>query len=407
MISIAPRQDSLIDWTAWELPLRQFAQSTGLSVSVYDSAAVRHLGPMTASRTAELLAASSLWDEDGPGRALERSLVAQALADPAAAPSASWQGMRVESIALTRAGQPYGAVVYGWRFEDFASPMSCEHIARQLGLAGHALWGEVRLEAPVTPSRMATYRALLSTLVEAIDRQRDTIEELRRVSRARDLFLATVSHEMRTPLSALSMRIELLLRAADGLPPALEKSLMAMRMHVRQEAAMVDDLIDAARTLTGQMSVERAPVSLGRVLRDAIATIETGAQTKAITVTVSPIDHADGVTIAADGRRLQQVLWNLLLNAVKFTPPGGQIKLRVHTEPDHVRIDVVDNGQGIGAEDLPHVFGAFNLQTQANATGLGLGLYIAKRIVELHEGALTVSSAGRGQGTTFTIRLPR
>ena len=169
---------------------------------------------------------------------------------------------------------------------------------------------------------------------------------------------------------------------------------------------MIDDLIDAARTLTGQMSVNRLPASLGRIVRDAVSTIEIQAHDKAIALSVSPPDQGDSIVISADGYRLQQVLWNLLLNAIKFTPPGGAIKLRIAQSDGHVEIDVGDNGQGIAARDLPHVFGAFTLQTHGNATGLGLGLYIARRIVELHDGTLTVASAGKNQGSTFTIRLP-
>jgi signal transduction histidine kinase len=103
---------------------------------------------------------------------------------------------------------------------------------------------------------------------------------------------------------------------------------------------------------------------------------------------------------------LQQVIWNLLINATKFTPEGGVIRITIGREHGMVAIDIADSGQGIEPADLPHVFGAFTLQQDNNATGLGLGLYIARRIVELHEGTLSVSSAGRGQGATFAIRLP-
>ena len=112
------------------------------------------------------------------------------------------------------------------------------------------------------------------------------------------------------------------------------------------------------------------------------------------------------MVIEADAQRLQQVVWNLLLNAVKFTPQGGRIELKVRQEPVHVVIDVIDSGQGIEAQDLAHVFGAFNLQKQGNDSGLGLGLYIAKHIVELHGGTIAVTSAGIGHGATFSIRLP-
>jgi signal transduction histidine kinase len=404
VIQIAVPDDAELDWESWRLPLDQFAQATGLTVSAYDASGARRIGPLTVSRTAQLLATSSMWTEDGAGTAVERRLVlAMAAGEPA---GAVFHGMRVASMALTHFGQVYGVLVYGWSFGDFSSPFECDQIAAKTGVTGQALWNEVRLEPPLSTARLATYRALLQTLVGTIDAQRETIEELQRVSRTRDLFLATVSHEMRTPLSALSMRVEVLLRTVKDLPKVVESALLAMRVHVRQEAGMIDDLIDAARTLTGHMSVNRLPASLGRIVRDAVSTIEVQAHEKAVAFSVSPPDQGDHIAIVADSHRLQQVLWNLLLNAIKFTPPGGAVRLRISKTDSHVEIDVSDNGQGISAADLPHVFGAFTLQTQGNATGLGLGLYIARRIVELHDGALTVASAGRNMGTTFTIRLP-
>jgi len=169
---------------------------------------------------------------------------------------------------------------------------------------------------------------------------------------------------------------------------------------------MVDDLIDASRTLTGQMSVTRTPIVMGQVLRDAISTVETHAHAKNILMQVTPSDYGDHIRLDADGRRLQQVIWNLLFNAVKFTPEGGVIRISVRRDDEMVAIDIADSGQGIEPADLAHVFGAFNLQQQNNGTGLGLGLYIARRIVELHDGTLSVSSEGRGRGATFAIRLP-
>ena len=393
------------DWDDWDTPLTQFAAATGLVMSVFDTDGVRRIGPRTGSRLASLLASSSLWHEDGAGTALERGLVESSCADGQAA-SAQFGGLRVCSLPLLLRGRVYGIVVFGWRFADFSSPLECERIARQIGLPGHRLWNEARLDAPVSEGRMATYTALLSTLANTLDRQREMIDDLTRVSRTRELFLATVSHEMRTPLSALSLRIDLMLRTMPDLPPQVASGLEAMRVHVRQEAGMVDDLIDAARTLTGQMSVTRTPVLLGQVLRDAISTVETFAHTKHISIQVTPSDYGDRIRLDADARRLQQVIWNLLFNATKFTPEDGVIRITIRRIDGMVAIDIADSGQGIEPDDLPHVFGAFTLQQHNNAAGLGLGLYIARRIVELHEGTLSVSSAGRGQGATFAIRLP-
>ena len=409
MITVSLPAGPPVDWSDWDTPLLQFAAATGLVASAFDTGGVRRvgpcIGPQSGARLASLLLRSSLWAEEGVGTALERTLVAAGCADGKPA-SAQLGGLRVCSLPLLLRGEVYGVLVFGWRFADFSSQLECERIAKQIGLPGYLLWNEVRLDAPVSEQRMATYAALLGTLASTLDRQRETIDDLTRVNRTRDLFLATVSHEMRTPLSALSMRIELMLRTIPDLPPKAVSGLESMRVHVRQEAGMVDDLIDAARTLTGQMSVTRAPARLGQIVRDAISTVETFAHTKNIRMLVTPADYGDHIRLEADGRRLQQVIWNLLFNATKFTPEGGVIRITVGRSEGMVAIDITDSGQGIAPEDLPHVFGAFTLQQHDNATGLGLGLYIARRIVELHEGTLSVSSAGRGQGATFAIRLP-
>ena len=395
-----------VDWDDWQTPLQQFTEATGLVTSAYDAAGTRRIGPLTATRMGALLAESTLWAGDGPGTLLERRLVTESCASGQVAAAQFADGLRVHTRPLMLRGEVYGVLVFGWRFADFSSPLACERIAQQIGLPGHMLWNAVRLDAPVSDQRMGTYAALLGTLASTLDRQRETIAELTRVNRTRELFLATVSHEMRTPLSALSMRIELLLRTVPNLAPEALSGLESMRVHVRQEAGMIDDLIDAARTLTGQMSITRTPVALGQVLRDAISTVETHAHAKQILMQVTPSDYGDQIHFQADGRRLQQVVWNLLFNAVKFTPEGGVIRIAIRRLDTTVEIDITDSGQGIEPADLAHVFGAFNLQQQNNGTGLGLGLYIARRIVELHEGTLSVSSEGRGRGATFAIRLP-
>jgi signal transduction histidine kinase len=406
VVTLGQPDTAPVEWDDWRTPLLQFTEATGLVTSAYDVNGARRVGPITGSRMAALLARSTLWADDGPGTTLERALVQATRADGKPASGRFCDGLRVCTQPLILRGEVYGVLVFGWRFADFSSPLACESIAKQIGLPGHLLWNEARLDPPVSEQRMGTYAALLATLASTLDKHREAIDDLMRVNRTRELFLATVSHEMRTPLSALSMRIELLLRTVPDLPPEAVSGLQSMRVHVRQEAGMVEDLIDAARTLTGQMSVVRSPVVLGQVLRDAISTVETHAHSKHISVQVTPEDHGDQIRLDADGRRLQQVFWNLLFNAVKFTPDGGIVRIDIRRLERVVEIDIADTGQGIDAQDLPHVFGAFNLQQQGNATGLGLGLYIARRIVELHEGSLSVSSPGRGQGATFSIRLP-
>jgi signal transduction histidine kinase len=188
-------------------------------------------------------------------------------------------------------------------------------------------------------------------------------------------------------------------------PVRLRRELGTMMRHVRQEARMVEDLIDAAQTRTGQLTIQPEDVSLLRILRDALSTVEPRAEAKGVKLLVSSLEQAD-VLVRGDAQRLQQLFWNLLSNAVKFTQAGGQVGIEVSAGSDIHRVTVSDNGQGIAGQFLPEVFGAFNKQQAQNAEGLGLGLFIARHIAELHGGTITVESAGAGQGTVFTVTLP-
>jgi signal transduction histidine kinase len=252
---------------------------------------------------------------------------------------------------------------------------------------------------------MDSHTGLLRTLIDSNTRQKEAIARLNELNRMREVFLATVSHEMRTPLSAISMRLDMLLVSKLDDPVRLRRELGAMMRHVSQEARMVEDLIDAAQTRTGQLAVQLEDVSLLRILRDALSTVEPRAEAKGVALEVSSLEQAD-VLVRGDAQRLQQLFWNLLSNAVKFTEAGGSIGIDVSVGSEMHLVMVSDTGQGIAEQFLPEVFGAFNKQQSQNAEGLGLGLFIARHIVELHGGTITVESAGVGQGTVFTVSLP-
>jgi signal transduction histidine kinase len=178
-----------------------------------------------------------------------------------------------------------------------------------------------------------------------------------------------------------------------------------MMRHVGQETRMVEDLIDAAQTRNGQLAIRPEQVSLVRILKDALSTVEPGAQAKQVALCAA-LPAQEDLMVWGDAQRLQQLFWNLLSNAVKFTPAGGTVRLRVLPGTERHLIEVTDTGQGIAEQFLPEVFGAFNKQQSQNAGGLGLGLFIARHIVELHGGVIDVTSGGAGQGATFTVSLP-
>jgi len=392
------------DWSAWEPALAQFSAASGLAVSAYDIEGRRRVGPFLQSSLSRLLASASLWDDEGAGTRFEQGLAQQA-AQEGRASAAFCDELCVMAVPLTMFGVVYGAVVYGWTFSRFTSGMACERIARQLGLPGARLWTQARLESPVSPSRMDSHTGLLRTLIDSNTRQKEAIARLNELNRMREVFLATVSHEMRTPLTAISLRLDMLLQSKLDDPVRLRRELGTMMRHVRQEARMVEDLIDAAQTRTGQLTIQPEDVSLLRILRDALSTIEPRAEAKGVMLLVSSLEQAD-VFVRGDAQRLQQLFWNLLSNAVKFTQAGGQVGIEVRAGTDMHRVMVSDTGQGIAEQFLPEVFGAFNKQQAQNAEGLGLGLFIARHIAGLHGGTITAESAGVGLGTVFTVSLP-
>ena len=392
------------DWAAWEPALAQFSAASGLVVSAYDTEGRRRIGPFLQSPLSKMLASSSLWHEGGDGTRFEQGLARQAAQDSQAS-AAFLDELCVRAVPLTMFDVVYGTVVYGWNFNRFTSGMACERIARQLGLPGAPLWTQARLESPVSSSRMDSHTGLLRTLIDSNTRQKEAIARLNDLNRMRELFLATVSHEMRTPLSAISMRVDMLLLSKLDDPERLRRELGTMMRHVRQEARMVEDLIDAAHTRNGQLAIQPEDVSLLRILRDALSTVEPKAESKGVALVVSSLEQAD-LFVRGDPQRLQQLFWNLLSNAVKFTHSGGQVSVDVIAGSDMHWVMVSDTGQGIAQQFLPDVFGAFNKQQAQNAEGLGLGLFIARHIAELHGGTITVESAGAGQGTVFTVSLP-
>ena len=392
------------DWSAWHAALAQFSAASGLVVSAYDMEGRRRVGPFLQSPLSGLLAGASLWGDDGAGTRFEQGLAQQA-AQEGRASAAFCDELCVMAVPLTIFDVVYGAVVYGWTFSRFTSGMACERIARQLGLSGTRLWTQARLESPVSPSRMDSHTGLLRTLIDSNTRQKEAIARLNELNRMREVFLATVSHEMRTPLTAISLRLDLLLQSKLDDPVRLRRELGMMMRHVRQEARMVEDLIDAAQTRTGQLTIQPEDVSLLRILRDALSTVEPRAEAKGVMLLASSLEQGD-LFVRGDAQRLQQLFWNLLSNAVKFTQAGGQVGIEVSAGSEMHRVTVSDTGQGIAEQFLPEVFGAFNKQQAQNAEGLGLGLFIARHIAELHGGTITVESAGAGQGTVFTVSLP-
>jgi signal transduction histidine kinase len=230
-------------------------------------------------------------------------------------------------------------------------------------------------------------------------------DELRRASQAKDEFLATISHELRTPLTAILGWARLL--CGGKLAVAEQRqAIESIARNARSQAQLIDDLLDVSRIITGKMRLDIVDVDLASVIDAAGSAIAPAAKAKGVAVEA----HVDvPERVSGDAGRLQQVLWNLLSNAVKFTPRGGRITVRAEVNGDRVELEVSDDGAGIEFDLLPYVFDRFRQGDSqiSSRRGLGLGLAIARHLVDLHGGTISVESEGPGRGATFRVVLPR
>jgi len=240
-------------------------------------------------------------------------------------------------------------------------------------------------------------------LFEAVRRERRRAEE---ANRTKDEFLAVTSHELRTPLTAI-LGWSRLLRLGAVPEDGRDRALETIERNARAQAQLIEDILDVSRIMTGKFRLDVAPVDLGPVVEAAVEVVRPAADAKGVRLQVL-LDPAAGV-VHGDAARLQQVAWNLLANAVKFTPRGGRVYVRLQRAESQVELTVADSGRGVAPAFLPHLFEPFQ-QADGSTTrahgGLGLGLAIVKHLVELHGGTIEAASEGEGRGATFTVRVP-
>jgi signal transduction histidine kinase/ActR/RegA family two-component response regulator len=260
--------------------------------------------------------------------------------------------------------------------------------------------GGLREQATSTRECRATADERLVFATAAVQTAEDT-------EHARDDFLAVVSHELRTPLNAVLGWVRLLV--SNQL--AKERSGHAIETIERNAASLahiIDDLLDVSRIMAGTLHIESRPVDLIAVTKTALDVVQPLAVSKHIDLRFSPAPGSIA-PVRGDTRRLQQVIWNMLANAVKFTPQGGRVDVSVEQVGSNIEVSVADTGQGIIAEFLPHVFERFrraDMTPSRRHGGLGLGLAIVRQLVELHGGTVRAASDGDGRGATFTVHLP-
>jgi signal transduction histidine kinase/CheY-like chemotaxis protein len=252
----------------------------------------------------------------------------------------------------------------------------------------------------------ARLREANERLVSALERERIARREAEEASALKDQFLMTVSHELRTPLTAIYGWARMLV---DGTMSDRQRdaAIRTIERNASAQTRLIDDLLDVAGVMGGKLRLDVQQVNIAAVVQSSVETITPAADAKGIRIETSVDPSA--VRLSGDPERLQQIIWNLLANAVKFTPNGGRVRLTASRDGGDVRIVVSDTGIGISRDFLPHVFDRFRQEdagTKRHYGGLGLGLAIVKTLVELHGGSVSAESAGERQGATFVVRLP-
>ena len=237
-------------------------------------------------------------------------------------------------------------------------------------------------------------------------REKSLREQAEKANRLKDEFLATVSHELRTPLNAI-LGWSKILQDRELDPETQTSAWEAIYRNAKSQAQLIEDLLDVSRLMTGNLRLSLTPTPIVPLIEAAIDVVRPSAASKGITF--STLYNAEIEAIVCDSQRLQQILWNFLTNAIKFTPNGGRVTVSLEHQDSTARIEVKDTGIGIAPEFLPFVFDSFR-QADSSSTrrhdGLGLGLAIVRHLAELHGGSVSVTSEGRDQGAVFTLELP-
>ena len=267
-----------------------------------------------------------------------------------------------------------------------------DQLTESIGIVLHTIEANTRTENLLKQSQ---------SLAAELQKTNEELQEKARSNLAKDQFLAMLSHELRTPLTPV-LASAVALESEEGLPENIHQSLQIIRRNVELEARLIDDLLDLTRISKGKVQLNFEVVNAHTLLRNAIEICRTEIEQKQLALRLDLA--ASKVHLRADSARLQQIFWNLIKNAVKFTPAGGRISISTSSDPgDQLRIEVADTGIGIEPESLAKIFDAFEQGGVPQLGGLGLGLAISKTLVEAHNGTIAAASAGRNRGARFTL----
>ncbi len=402
--------DAPFNVDAWRQALEKYGAVTRLTVVVYAVDGSVVCGPVPSTPL------FALFDERGYTPDIFADCARQCLAQDKIRPAlvvAPSYGLAVVGTSLVLEGNIVGAAVAGYGLVEFVQSSMIEGLAREAGMPFKLLWWLARQQQPVTQAKLMGHGELLQVLGDTILKENyrtrqfeETAARLETEMMAKDEFLAVLSHELRTPLTPILTWLEILKRKGDS-PVHRQQAMESIERNARLQIKLVDDLLDLNRILRDKVALDLSVIELSDVVKTALDTVAESAVQKQIAVEF--VGKSEPLPVEVDPSRLQQIFVNILSNAVKFTPPGGRVKVTVECNAGEAVVRISDSGEGIAPEFLPRVFDMFRQQeegTRRNHSGLGIGMALVKRLLELQLGHVEITSAGVGRGVEVTVSLP-
>lgn len=401
--------NTVFDIAVWAPALEKFGAVTHLSVALYGADEQIVCGPMPA--TPLFAAFQEHGYEPGVFAACVRACLVQPSDDRPPVVITHSSGLAVVGVSLLRDGHVVGAAVAGYALVNFCESVAIARLARESGRPFQELWDVARRQQPVPTRRLVLHGELLQVLGDTLLRENllrrqseETAMQLSTIAAVKEEFLAVLSHELRAPLTPILGWASILKLQSE---PKVVHAAEVIERNAVFQLRMVEDLLELTRTTRGKLVLNLKVVCLNDQVRSTLEAVADGALKKDITLEF--VDAPGPLCMTADSDRLQQILRNVLLNALKFTPVGGAVTITLTREGDDGMVHVRDTGEGIAPEFLPFVFEMFQQQEQGTRrrhAGLGIGLALVKQLTEAHGGAVSVASDGVGCGTQVTMRLP-
>jgi signal transduction histidine kinase/CheY-like chemotaxis protein len=402
-----PALQAVMQADVWRVALEKYGAATGTTVGVYEAPAALVLGPVCPTSLFEAV------DRGAPAPPMFGDCLRQSLAQPNTPTLIEEDGVAVIGSGLTLAGNVVGAVVAGYCLTAFPEEGPVRRFTARHGLPVSPVWHAIRGQAPLTKARLGVYAELLATLAGTLlsenlraQAYEQTAARLTEANQAKDRFLAMLSHELRNPLAPIRIALQIM-AGSEPSSPGVERARGVIDRQVGHLTRLLDDLIDVSRITSGKITLQKEAVNLATAVANALEASRAVIQQRQHSLSVSLPEEP--LFVDADPVRLEQVITNLVNNAARYTPPSGHIQVTVGREDADAILRVRDDGVGIPAHVLPHVFDLFKQADRSLARsegGLGIGLTIVQNLVELHGGTVTATSDGPGEGSEFAVRLP-